>query len=328
MRSRVLLSSVALLALCLAAAVRRGGGAPQTGSPPPASPVPGEAKAKPASFEPVQAEMRNVDMRLSDHIRLSIKSLRGALVAIKPGPPVFDDKESFRMRIDAGEIAIDTDSLTALMNEHVLSYRKAPLKDMEIGVDKGRLTQKGKLHKGIDIPFKSKGSVEVTADGRIRVHAQSIKAAGVSVKGLMNLLGLEMDDLVKLQAERGIVLEENDVILDPQRLLPAPRIEGRVASVRIVGDTLVQTFGAGPEGERLQPPARGRNYMYFRGNVLRFGKLTMNDADLEIIDNDAGDAFDFFLDHYNEQLVAGYSKNTESYGLKTYFPDYADLPRR
>jgi hypothetical protein len=299
---------------------------------PSATPTPAADSSAPASAGQglVQAEMRNVNLHLSDGIQLSIHALRGALVATKPGtPPVFDDKESFRMRIDSGEIAIGTESLSALMNEHVLSYRKAPLKDVEIGVDEGRLTQKGKLHKGIDIPFKTKGTVDVTPDGRIRIHARSIKAAGLPVKGLMGVFGLEMDDLVKMEAERGIVIDDNDIILDPQRLLPAPGIEGRVASVSIVGDELVQTFGSGKPGEpRLKPPAQGRNYMYFRGNVLRFGKLTMTETDLEIIDKDPGDPFDFYLDHYNEQLVAGYSKNTPDYGLKTYFPDYEDMPRR
>src|SRR5262245_49241983 len=293
------------------------------GSPPAAA-----SAAAAADQGLVQTEIRNVNLHLSDGIQLSIHALRGALIPTKAGrPPVFDDKESFRVRIDSGEIAIGTASLTALMNEHVLSYRKAPLKDVEVGVDEGRLTQKGKLHKGIDIPFKTKGTVDVTPDGRIRIHARSIKAAGLPVKGLMGVFGLEMDDMVKMEAERGIVIEENDILLDPQRLLPAPGIEGRVASVRIVGDELVQVFGTIKPGEpRLQPPARGRNFMYFRGNLLRFGKLTMKDTDLEIIDKDPGDPFDFYLDHYNEQLVAGYSKNTPQYGLKTYFPDYADLP--
>ncbi len=48
--------------------------------------------------------------------------------------------------------------------------------------------------------------------------------------------------------------------------------------------------------------------MFFRHGVLRFGKLTMDDTDLMIVDANAKDPFDFFLDHYNTQLVAGYSQ--------------------
>jgi hypothetical protein len=61
-----------------------------------------------------------------------------------------------------------------------------------------------------------------------------------------------------------------------------------------------------------------------RGDI-RFGKLTMSDADLQLIDADPRDPFDFFPAHYDVQLVAGYSKNTPAKGLKTYMPDYGDI---
>ena len=67
--------------------------------------------------------------------------------------------------------------------------------------------------------------------------------------------------------------------------------------------------------------------MFYRGNVLRFGKLTMADADLQIVDADPKDPFDFYLSHLNDQLVAGESRNQPDLGLKTTMPDYADLPR-
>ena len=79
----------------------------------------------------------------------------------------------------------------------------------------------------------------------------------------------------------------------------------------------------------LTPPDRkARNYFYFSGSIIRFGKLTMTEADLQLIDIDERDPFDFYPAKYNEQLVAGYSKNTPAKGLKTYMPDFADLKPR
>ncbi len=297
---------------------------PPTESPRPA-PVPVVAGGS------VRVEMKNVYMHMTDRVVLMIHSLRGALLrTAKNRPPVFDDKESFVIRIDAGEIAMSTASLTALMNDYVFNYRKAPIKELEITTDeKGELEQEGVLKKGVDVPFKVKAVLMPTPDGRIRVHAKSIKAAGLPVKGLMGLLGIEMDDMVKIQAGRGIVVEDNDFILDPQQMLPAPRIRGNVTSVRIEGDQVIQVFGTGPApGRRLLPYAQYRNYMYFRGGNLRFGKLTMTGADLALIDEDPKDPFDFNLDRYNDQLVAGYSKNTPNHGLKTFMPDADDLRTR
>jgi hypothetical protein len=51
----------------------------------------------------------------------------------------------------------------------------------------------------------------------------------------------------------------------------------------------------------------------------------MNDTDLELVDLDPKDAFDFSVDNWNKQLVAGYSKTLPNRGLKAFMPDYADL---
>jgi hypothetical protein len=71
-----------------------------------------------------------------------------------------------------------------------------------------------------------------------------------------------------------------------------------------------------------------RNFIYWRGGSLAFGKLTMSATDLELIDSDPKDPFDFSVDKWNDQLVAGYSKTTGARGLKAHMPDYNDLARR
>jgi hypothetical protein len=68
--------------------------------------------------------------------------------------------------------------------------------------------------------------------------------------------------------------------------------------------------------------------MFYRGKILRFGKLTMVDSDLQIVDDDPSDPFDFYLAHLNEQLVAGQSRNQADFGLLTVLPDYGDIDRK
>jgi hypothetical protein len=68
--------------------------------------------------------------------------------------------------------------------------------------------------------------------------------------------------------------------------------------------------------------------MFYRGKILRFGKLTMVDSDLQIVDGDPSDPFDFYLAHLNEQLVAGQSRNQADFGLLTVLPDYGDIDRK
>jgi hypothetical protein len=78
--------------------------------------------------------------------------------------------------------------------------------------------------------------------------------------------------------------------------------------------------------ELAVPNPKLTNYMYYRGNVLRFGKLTMRDTDLLIEDANPDDPFDFFLDHYLAQLVAGYSRTRADQGLTAVMQDFAKTP--
>jgi hypothetical protein len=282
-------------------------------------------RARKTSTPAVQVEMRNVRLHVTDHVALNVRSLRGTFVAARAGGiPDLDDRDSYVVNVDAGEIAIDEASLNALMNEHVFVGHKPPVKHLEITVEDGVVKQKGTLDKKIDLPFKMKGAVEATPDGRIRIHATSIKSFGLPVKPLMKLFGLEMDDLLKVEEGHGLTVDDNDLVIDPQQMLPPPRMKGKVASVRIEGDEVVQVFGAAPAGP-LRPAALSKNHIYWRGGALHFGKLTMVNTDLELIDQDPADPFDFSVARYNEMLVAGYSRNTATLGLKTYMPDYDDL---
>jgi hypothetical protein len=140
----------------------------------------------------------------------------------------------------------------------------------------------------------------------------------------MKLFVLDMAKLINTRKTKGVSVEGNDIILDAAQMLPPPKMRGRITAVRIQGDEIIQTFGT------VRKPQAGKlsgNYMWYRGGVLRFGKLTMNDTDMQLIDADPTDPFDFFPDHYQDQLVAGYSKTTATGGLLVYMPDYGKISR-
>ncbi len=283
------------------------------------------ATSRPAA-PAVDVRMRNVRYHFTDDISVHIRALRGELVPTKEAFPIFDDKDSFLLRIAAGEIAISTKSLANVLNSYVFAKPDAPLKNLSLQVENGQLKMKGKLHAKGNIPFEAEGQIRASPDGKIRLHTVKVKALHVPVKGLMDALGIELADLVKTGRVRGVRAEKDDLILDPATLLPPPHIAGRITAVRLENDQIVQFFG------QASLAAIGRlpfaNYMAYRGNQLRFGKLTMNDTDLVLIDMDPKDPFDFYLDHYKEQLVAGYTKETPSFGLRVFMRDYDKLPHK
>jgi hypothetical protein len=272
----------------------------------------------------VQTQMSNVTFRFSETVAVEIKSLNGVLVPLgKNEFPDFDDKESFNLRISTAEIAIDSSNLANVLNSYVFARPHSPLTELSISVEKGRLKVKGKLHDKGDIPFETEGILIPTAEGKLRLHSEKIKAMHVPVKGLMDLFGMDLGSLIKEGKVPGAEAQEDDLILDLEQILPPPHIEGKVLSVRIEGDKIIQVFG----GSDAKPVKniRAGNYIAYKNNRLRFGKLVMNDADLILIDMDPTDPLDFFLDHYKEQLSAGYAKITPDSGLRVYIKDYNKL---
>ncbi len=82
------------------------------------------------------------------------------------------------------------------------------------------------------------------------------------VKGLMDIFGIDMGGLIKEGKIPGVQAQEDDLILDLERILPPPHIEGKVVSVRMEGDTIVRVFG-GPDAKPMKN-IRAGNYMAYK----------------------------------------------------------------
>jgi hypothetical protein len=282
-----------------------------------------------ADTQRVGARMQNVNFHLGKGVELHVASLSGRLVSSAPAkPPTFDDVTSYVLEIDSARVAMTPESLTNLMNNVVFADSNAPIKNLTIQIEGSELKQSGVLRKGVDVPFTMRARLDVTSDGRIRMHPISMKAAKVIPKRILDFFGLELENLVRVSANSPVQVNGDDLLLDPERLLPPPRIRGRLTKAWIANGLVFEQFGPEKAAPAIAPPdARFPNYMYYRGGTLRFGKLTMSDTDLMLVDEDPRDSFDFSPAQYNDQLTAGYSKNTRSHGLITHMPDLNDISR-
>ena len=272
----------------------------------------------------VQVQMRNVTYHFTDTLSAYVKTLRGEVVPTGDNKfPTLDDKNSYDIRVTSLEMVIAADSLAKVLDSYVFATHGSPVKDVSMSIDKGRLKIKGKLHDKGDVPFETSGSLSPTPDGKIRLHAEKIRALHLPVKGLMEALGVDLDDLIKSGKMPGFAADGDDMIMDLGLVLPPPHIQGNITAIRIEGQNLVEVIGDPAKTEFKNVAAA--NYMAYWGNQLRFGKLTMADADMILIDMNPEDPFDFDLDHYKDQLVPGYSKITATFGLRVYMKDFGKV---
>ena len=199
-------------------------------------------------------------LHMDDGVVLDVSRLRGEMVPVKAGhPPVFDDPRSYVMRVSAAEMSMAMSSLASLMNDHVFADEHAPLSNIAVKVEDGRLKQKGTLHKGVPLAFSLEATVSAAPDGRLRIHAESARVLGIPAKKLMEIFGLSLDDVVKIKDQRGVEIEGDDVLIDPGRVLPPPVIQGRLTSVDLANGRLNLTMSA-PDGKvtALTRPIRFR----------------------------------------------------------------------
>ena len=282
-----------------------------------------------AGTDRVDVRMENVNLHVGHGVELRVLYLAGRLASAAPGKvPTFDDVNSYLIEVDSARVSMTAGSLTNLMNNVLFAGPSAPIKNVRVEIEGDEIRQTGTLTKGVSVPFTMRAALDVTSDGKLRLHPTSMKAAGIVPKGVLDFFGIHLGTLLKVRQGSGIQVAGDDLLLDPANVLPPPRIHGTLTKAWIADGVLFQQFGGGKPTHAINSPVDTRNFMYYRGGTLRFGKLTMADADLTLVDLDPRDPFDFSPAQYKDQLVAGYSKNTPGNGLVTYMPDLSDIAKR
>ena len=278
-------------------------------------------------------EMRNVDLRVAENAAVRIRVLRGEVIPTGGNQSAFlDSTGSFTIRITSGTVAITSADLGVILNRFVFGYRGSPLRNLKVHTAGTQLVQSGVMRKGVDLKFEITSEPSLTDSGWIRLHPTKVRVLGVNGQSLLHALGLQLDDLLDLSGSAAARVKGDDIYLQPGKILPPPAIDGRLASLRVEGDALVQEFRRLPEDSVFEryarPDSAAPNYLFFRGGQLRFGRLEMRDTQLQILDLDPADPFDLYLAQYNRQLTAGYSKNRPNRSLQAFFPDFTDLTRQ
>ncbi len=275
-------------------------------------------------------EIRNVDLHVTDQIVIRVRSMHGEVLRTTPSkPPALDDVTSFRIRVTAGTVGLTGSDLGALLNTVVFAYPNAPLRDIRVRTNGCEIIHTGMMHKGVDVRFRLHGQLDLTPDGRVRIHPSSVEIFGINGEKVLHLLGLHLESLLDLRGAHGASVKGDDLFLDPTAILPPPAIDGHLAAVRIEGDQVVQEFVQLPDDAVFRAAVHAdtvdQGFIYFRGGQLRFGKLLMTDTDLRIVGPGHGPPFDMSLPHYSRQLVAGRSRTLTNQGLVVDMPNFATL---
>ena len=277
------------------------------------------------SITPTLIYAHNLLLQKGPHFRIYIRWIRGQMVRTqRQVNPSFDAPESFLLEIQKGVISVRLQDLTDFLNAGAPG--SVPLKNVSIQVAGNQVTLHGTAHKILPMPVKIVGVLSPLPDGRILFHVLSFSLLKVPLKGLLGKFHMTLSSLMPASQVPGVEIAGNDIRFDTQVLLPPPHIHGQITGVNVAPTEIKVVYGgAGDNEDRL---SQWHNFLRFQGGSLDFGKLTMRDVDLTMIDASQDPWFDLDLVNYQAQLVNGYTRMTAQAGLEIYMPDLDGMPMK
>ena len=246
------------------------------------------------------------------------------MVRTRPGVnPTFDEPESFFLDIKAGVIRANIGDIGKFLNGGGVAG--SPLRNISLLADGDNLKLKGTLHKLIPLPVELLGSVAATPDHRLQVHVLKLSVLKIPLKGLLGKLHVSVSDLFDPKGIPGIAVSGNNIFFDTFKLLPPPHIHGELTKARVATPDIEEVYGNAEEA--VTRTEQWRNFLRLNDGTIDFGKLTMHNVDLTMVDLSDDAWFDLDLNNYQNQLVNGYTRMTPAAGLQIFMPDLDTLPK-
>jgi hypothetical protein len=325
-KKQIILFTAALLVAIIATIIlwtRRPAGEPVTPDPGTTTSSKAPVVGRTGVTAPTRIYAHNLMLRKGPSFRVYVRWLRGQMVRTKKAiDPSFDDPDSFVLDIRTGVLRANMGDIGAFLNAP--GGAPSPLKNIVISGQGDQVKITGTLQKLIPIPVEVNGTISVVPENRIRFHVTKLSVVKVPIKSLLGGFHVEIEDLFNGKKINGVEVVKNDIIFDTQEFLPPPHIKGTLSQVRMVSPDLEEVFGDAKEDvERVE---QWRNFLRLQGGTIDFGKLTMHQVDLIMIDISNKAWFDLDLAHYQDQLVNGYTRMTPQAGLQIFMPDLSELP--
>ncbi|MDQ2844053.1 MAG: hypothetical protein M3Y72_24035 [Acidobacteriota bacterium] len=272
---------------------------------------------------PTNVSAHNLMLRKGPSFRVYVRWLQGQMArAARNVNPSFDDPDSFFLDIKTGVLRANIGDIGNFLNSGGLGT--SPLKNITLSGDGDQMKLHGTLHKVISFPIELTGTLSIAPGNRIQIHVTKIDVLKIPFKGLLGGFHVTLAELFHPQGVPGLEVSGNDILLDTQTLLPPPHIRGQLTKLHIVNPDLEEIYGdAQGEVTRVE---QWRNFLKLSGGTIDFGKLTMHQVDLIMVDISNDYWFDLDLANYQAQLVNGYTRMTPQAGLQIFMPDLSKIP--
>ena len=141
--------------------------------------------------------------------------------------------------LDSGRVGLTNDALTKLMN---IKIQGKGIEDLKVTTENGEVHISGKMKKVISLPITIEGPATATPDGKIELRTRKMKTAKLSIKGLADALGMNIQHIIGDKAKGVHAGTDDSIVFDPDELWNLP-IHGTVTRVVVQSNGLLLIFG-------------------------------------------------------------------------------------
>jgi hypothetical protein len=146
-----------------------------------------------------------------------------------------------------GRVYVDSAALTRIFNQKLGANKK--IQDISVKTSGQKLNIGGKVHKLIPLHFEIEGPLNPVERGLVDMHADSIHADGIPAKGLLEMFGKDLGDMVGQPSTNGVKVEENTVRFDVEQLL---QMHGEITRVQVLPQGVALEFGTKKGASRVR----------------------------------------------------------------------------
>jgi hypothetical protein len=297
--------------------------------------LPIQASEQITKSEPSNLELRNVRFRWTKTRYIETDSLFAQAIPF-PGETYFDlDRpDSFRLRILQGEARVGFPALEEIFNDSILGYPGAPLRKIKIqnlsipsesnpSVSEEGLRLVGEMNLGIWLGFVLDTRVIQSGD-KIELIPIRIRTLGISyIKSVLDLVKIPLEVLLPIQKGRGAEIVQSKIVVDPFALFRSPGISGNLSKVQVQPKTLIVGFSSPVLPKRpSMPDPKYPNSIFVWGGTVKFGKLRMESAQIQMKDTNINTIFDFYLRLYMKSIAKGKALVGSDGSITVDMPDF------
>jgi hypothetical protein len=249
--------------------------------------------------------IRNMKLLFNDDISVNTKWLMIKSIPLDSGNFFdLDDVSSYIFNIIGGEVTIDLAVMENIFNKYVL--KGASLKNFSFstrpsGIDNRKFVIKGEIKLAAPLPFTITATMTLDKPNNlIVITTDNIKTMGIiPTDKFMGMVGLSLENLFKIPPGRGVVFQDNSLIINPLSLFPHPRFNGCLHTIKLEEKYIVISFKQ-LENVRIppRPVPEAVNDLFLFGGDVKIGQSRYLDMYIQILDRDPKGAFEFHIKNY------------------------------